>query len=83
MAGSSIPSCPFGRSATQIRATYGSSGKDVPVGVYVFDNPYAYEFTALPGAPLEEGGRVWRRDSSGIQDRDAPHATAGSRYRLH
>jgi len=28
--------------------SYGSSGKAVLLGAYVFDSPYAYEFTALP-----------------------------------
>jgi monoamine oxidase len=28
--------------------SYGSSGKGVLLGAYVFDSPYAYEFTALP-----------------------------------
>jgi monoamine oxidase len=28
--------------------SYGSSGKGVVLGAYVFDSPYAYEFTALP-----------------------------------
>ena len=47
MAALAIRTCRSGRSAGP-NTSYGSPGKGVLLGAYVFDSPYAYEFTALP-----------------------------------
>jgi monoamine oxidase len=39
--------------------SYGSPGKGVLLGAYVFDSPYAYEFTALPPADRLKKAVEW------------------------